>query len=58
MTLLDTNEDTKMKKNPDNKGFTIILVGDTGFEPVTSCLSSKRAKPTAPITPNGLVTFT
>ena len=24
----------------------VILVGNTGFEPVTSCLSSKRSKPT------------
>ena len=33
------------EKNPKKEAFNRV-VGNTGFEPVTSCLSSKRSKPT------------
>ena len=33
------------KKSPKKEAFNRV-VGNTGFEPVTSCLSSKRSKPT------------
>ena len=31
---------------PNSRKSLVISVGYTGFEPVTSCLSSKRSKPT------------
>ena len=38
------------KQKPTGKCRRALFVGDTGFEPVTSCLSSKRSKPTELIT--------
>ena len=35
-----------MRKVCDNANLHYIFVGRTGIEPVTSCLSSKRSKPT------------
>ena len=40
------------KQKPTGKCRRALFVGDTGFEPVTSCLSSKRSKPTELITQN------